>query len=780
MLLFIAMVGSVSAQQVNVDSYEKIVVRYETPQLTITSRLLAGQEMPLLSIEGYSLGGQVGAPALPMLPGTLVVPFCDNMVVEVANAVYDTLDAPGRALWPLQMPRSKSATADPEPRFDSALYATDAFWSMPLASVKPIGTSRDRNLAILTFSPVQVNPVAGKIVVCRSADVTVRFENPDVERTLDIYQRFHSPAFTAPQTLNALHTAKTIGDHSPLRMVVVAGNVTGINGNGTLQRYVDWKRKQGMLVDVFYTGNITAQAIADSIINMYNHATTDNPAPTFVLLLGDHQQLNAFRTKLTTSNSIMSSVVSSGEDYHYTDHYFSTITSDNLPDLYIGRLSATDTTTLSGMLKKTMLYQQYAFPNDAYLGKAALVSGVDYGYVGDNGYEYSDPTMDYIARFYANADNGYTEVNYYKNNTSFAPTGVTVTGSSQANGTRYALINKYNQGMGLINYSAHGLANAWHEPSFTNNHANAMTNTNKPSFVIGNCCLSSKFYNTTCLGEAMTRRGENAGAVTYIGGVNLTYWEQDFHWTVGVRNNITNNMNTNYNALKLGAYDQLFHTHNEARDKRAVTAAAMLQAGNMAVNSTANNGGWYSDMTDYYWEIYELLGDPSILPWLGQAEDLPFSSSQQQQCLNITTAPYAYVALIDSTDLTLLSAGFANQSGTLCLNIPENVETGAFISVTSAGHKPFFQGFTKSHVGIGSVASADITLTPNPAADRCIVSAEGLRQVELLDITGRLLSTATTQADSHTLHVSDLHPGVYLLRIHSQAGIAVKKLIVSK
>ena len=333
--------------------------------------------------------------------------------------------------------------------------------------------------------------------------------------------------------------------------------------------------------------------------------------------------------------------------------------------------------------------------------------------------------------------------------------------------------------MGVIAYSAHGYVGSWYSPQFNKSNANNMQNSGKPSMVFANCCLSSQFHNTTCLGEAMTRRGDNAGAVAYIGGVNLTYWENDFHWAIGVRNNISATMNTDYNSQRLGSFDQMFHTHGETAAKRASTAAAMMYAGLMAVNSTASYDSWHRDMADYYWEVYELLGDPSLLPWLGRAADMPLTLEQQGSCLRLATAPYAYVAVVDSATMTPLTAAFADQYGNLCLDIDPSNCPPAFFTITAAGHKPLQRPLSQVPVGIGEVPSQVLSLFPNPATDRVTVEAPRMQRIEVIDIAGRPLISRKASGDRMEIALGHLPSGLYWVRVQMADTVEIKKLIIN-
>ena len=104
-------------------------------------------------------------------------------------------------------------------------------------------------------------------------------------------------------------------------------------------------------------------------------------------------------------------------------------------------------------------------------------------------------------------------------------------------------------------------------------------------------------------------------------------------------------MSLAYNSQNLGAYDRLFHTHNEPLTGMATTAGKILMFGNAAVQSSN------SSLKDYYWEIYHLMGDPTLMPWMGRADN-PYVviSANGSTSLNVRTIAGAYVAVVDPTD----------------------------------------------------------------------------------------------------------------------------------
>ena len=61
-----------------------------------------------------------------------------------------------------------------------------------------------------------------------------------------------------------------------------------------------------------------------------------------------------------------------------------------------------------------------------------------------------------------------------------------------------------------------------------------------------------------------------------------------------------------YAGTGVGAYDGVFHDNGEAEDLHYVTNDALIFAGNLAVQEAG------SANTQYYWNIYNLLGDPEL------------------------------------------------------------------------------------------------------------------------------------------------------------------------
>ena len=750
------------AQQVMEDNFQRLKVHYKIPELRVS--VDTSHVYSILSIDGYTSGGKVGTPSLPQLNSMITIPFCKEIEVVVENAVYDTVALPvNTTVMPMQPSRSKSDTSRHSIVVDETVYRTPGYYG-DVAGVEYVGIARDRSLATLTFSPVQVDLQGNKAVICRSADITVRYIAPDEQATVSYFQRYNTPAFSVGPTLNTLNLSKYVSNATPVRMVVLAHSSLHCQ---KLEQFFDWKRSQGYRVDVFYIDQLTMTApstIAAMVKNLYTNATSEDPAPAYLLIVGDVAQVPSHNSRLGSSGYISSN--------HITDLYYVSWTDgDKVADCYQGRFSATDTNTLGGIVDKTMLYEQYAFEDDSYLARAVLVAGVDGGRYGDYGYTHADPAMDYIAKTYINTSAGYDTVVFYKNDTSIHPDAVVLTGCSQDRNCESDLRAFYNTGAGWINYSAHGDWDGWSDPVFSIYQVAQMTNVNMPSFMIGSCCLTNKFEKNSCFGETLLRRGDNAGAIGYVGGSNYTYWNEDFYWAVGVRNNINGSMNASYDARRPGVYDRIFHTHDESLAMSIATAGQVVYYGNMSVQ------GSNSDLKDYYWEIYHLMGDPTLMPWLGRAREPYAEIAVVAGVVTVNTDPGAYVAITNPADSNrTVAAVFVDTTGVA--TIEGSYDPNYRISVTAQNRKPYSQPLGSMGVPAPSMSAVQLSLYPNPAVGACVVTCDGMRSLQVINAVGQQVKSLVGTGSQAVVDLDGLAPGVYFLRASTQNGVATSRLVV--
>lgn len=526
----------------------------------------------LYSPEFY-FGGAYGAPQLPIYTKIVQIPFGADFRVEVKgydSKVYNLAD---HGVSNLIFPRQPSAPKDGSEVpfvYEKSSYISKGYNGLQLASFEEIGTMRHMRLALLTIAPVKYNPVENRIVVYNNIDIDVVLTGADVEKTRNAHENLWSPAFASVESMIETPASLKFGKRNTKEGYVIVADPAF---KDAIAPFAAMKAEKGFKVQVAYTDQFGAgtemrEPLKAYLHNLYNNPTADMPAPSYVLFVGDHNNLPAFSGQ---TNS------------HITDLYYAAVTpGDFLPDMLTGRFSAQNLEQLMPQIEKTMEYEKGQFADDSFLKDVVLVAGWDRTWARSHGW----PHINYGTKYYFNADKGFKNVTVYLS-----------AGSHQ---NEAEIVSAVSKGAAYVNYTAHGSPTSWADPSFSIAQINNLGNKGKYPLVVGNCCITNKFELATCFGEAWLR-AKDAGAIGYIGGSNNTYWDEDFWWGVGLHSIVKPN-NDGVPPLKektgVGAFEAMF--------ENGASHAAFMLAGNLAVE--ASN----SSRKQYYWEIYHIMGDPSI------------------------------------------------------------------------------------------------------------------------------------------------------------------------
>ncbi|HSN50572.1 MAG TPA: C25 family cysteine peptidase, partial [Bacteroidales bacterium] len=277
-----------------------------------------------------------------------------------------------------------------------------------------------------------------------------------------------------------------------------------------------------------------------------------------------------------------------------------------------------------------------------------------------------------------------------------------------------SLIKLINKGVSFLNYTGHGDEMGWLHVNFKSPDVLTLDNKNMYPFVISNACRTSQFNFANTLGIRMVLTASK-GAIGFIGCSNDSYWDEDFYWAVGPG---TISSEPKYSESGLGAYDRMFHTHGETPSDWYFTMGQINFAGNMAVS--ASN----SSRKKYYWETYNLIGDPSVIPILGKPQPftiaLPDTLPNGIKLLSLTTDPFSYVAVSHLN--TLWDASYASASGSVSLDMPGLSNDSCLVVITGQNKIPviktiYFSNIKKEYVDLGSISINDSLGNNNHLAD---------------------------------------------------------------
>jgi len=659
-------------------SLQRLVIDYSIKELQLSETANFTQ----LSIDGFGGNNDVGRPELPYLGSLITVPIGATVRANFLSTKVENISLKERGfthpIYPAQPSYSKSQNMSLVTfQHDLASYQKADYQSdySPFTFAE-VGFSRGYRIFEVVFTPVQYNPVDNSIKIYSQLTVELDFLNADLYETEYQRERTWSADFEAvyegmllnydpPRTRDTLM-------RTPTKYIIICYP----SFETAMQPFVEWKRKSGFEVTLVTTAT-TGTSSANIKTYMQNLWNSSSPTPTYLLIVGDTGQIPAF------ANSM-------GSDPHVSDlSYVRLQGTDYLPEMYFGRFSANNLTELQPYIDKTLMYEKYTMPDPTYLRNSLLIAGVDNSYAT----RYCNSLVNYLLNQYFNSNS--------QNHTYNTPNSYLHPSSgNQATTIR----NQFSNGVGWANYSAHGDTDRWYEPSFTNSNVNSLSNSGKYPIAIGNACLTNAFDTQTSFSEAMLRAA-NKGAVIYIGGTNYTYWNEDWCWAAGNKSAPSNGSAVSYSSSSLGMYDKLFHTHNENTSDWNVSVGAMVYVGNAVVQSIS------SSFKSYYWEIYGIMGDPSLIPYLGlpsaNSAQYPTQITTSQNSISISNAG-AFARIAISRNGELAGAVIADASGSATLSFTPFSNNGtADLVITAQNKQPLI-----TTIAVGNGVTSGLIISP--------------------------------------------------------------------
>ncbi len=598
-----------------------------------------------VDIPGYYHSGETGSPSLPRYSRLFEAGRAGVVriiIEEIDSVLYDLHQLGVEGLIVPSRPPARKGEAVPVLQPDTTLYNLDAWIGGPLVTVEYEGRMRGLSISNLHFNPVRYNPVQGKLKVYHH--IRCRIEVPEPETGRPIPGR----AFSAIQgrvvrQIPEKHT-KAIRAEEPMTLVIVSDTMF----REELRPLVRWKVRKGFrVVEAYLQDSLvgrTRESITAYLKALYLHPPEGLAPPSFLLIVGDVEQvpLSRYRGQVT--------------DLYYAEYDGE---EDYIPDVFYGRISVSTKEQLQGVVEKVLEYEQYRFPDPTFLDESVLIAGVDGGYANS----YGNGQINYAHDHYLNSGNG-NQVHLFPYPES---------GSSDQD-----ILDLVSGGVGFVNYTGHGEYDRWNDPFFHKSDIEDLQNTGSYPVMIGNGCETNVFTVDECFAEALLR-APGKGALAYIGCTNESYWDEDYYWAVGV-GPVT--QHPGYEDTSPGFYDKVFHSHDEPYLLWTPSLGEMVFGGNMAVQQSSTT------LKKFYWEIYQLAGDPTLVPWFRQpgVQEVvwPRSLPRGATRIDVSCAPDSYLAL--SMNGILLDALHATGGGYATLLIPDTISAGTLDLVVS-GHR---------------------------------------------------------------------------------------------
>ena len=669
---------------------QSVIINYSISELNVESFVNSSGSFYRISIPGHIPSTVPGKPELPVFSRLISIPNGSGFRIKISDVRSTSINPSGKKIEGLLFPVQESETKNiqqskPEFKFDKATYASRGLISSDTVSIEMLGTVRNNRLANLYISPVRYNPHSNRLEVITSMKIEITFSNSGsaISKSLSTQSALFNESLNKGM-LN-FNPGQVIPGYSdqPVKMVIITDSAF----RKKLEPFFRWKTQKGFKLKILYKGTNLAgddyTHLKDTLTKIYRAGTVNDPPPEYLLIIGDINRIPYY---------------GSGGSGNITDLYYGEFdgNGDYIPEMYIGRIPVADTTELKTAVNKIIQYEKFQFADtNKFYSRAIVSAGYDEGYAG-----YMNGQVRYATSNYLTKSNKIDEFHFYY---------------PQSYTAKDSLIKLINKGVSFINYTGHGEALGWlHLNIKSPDIQQSFENKNMYPFVISNACRTAQFNLPTSFGTRMLLTADK-GAIGFIGCSNDSYWDEDFYWAVGQG---TISSDPTYETKGLGAYDRLFHTHGESPSDWYFTMGQINYAGNLAVS--ASN----STRKKYYWETYNLLGDPSVIPIMGKPAlyniSLPDTLPNGIRSLSLNVDPFAYVAVSHSD--TLWDASFASNSGAVVLDLPGRSNDSCLVVITGQNKVPLiktihFSNITKEFINLTGSSINDSLGNKNNLAD---------------------------------------------------------------
>ncbi|MBN1755344.1 T9SS type A sorting domain-containing protein [bacterium] len=312
---------------------------------------------------------------------------------------------------------------------------------------------------------------------------------------------------------------------------------------------------------------------------------------------------------------------------------------DYLPDIMVGRLSLVNSGQVAEFCRRIVNYERFNWTSSSWANAACFAA--------------SD---DWMHWFVAEGTHRYVIQNW------LGPIGMTCDSIwAHSGGSGADITTALNAGRTILNYSGHGYEHGWAGPDYDAGDIAGLSNSEEYPFVISNACLTGTYSEDECFMESWIRQ-EQKGAIASLGASNSSYWDED-------------------DVMERAMFDAIF-------EDNYFLLAGMIQQGLLAVNSSYPGSG------EYYFDMYNLMGDPSLAIWLGIPEPIEVIHPERIPCIcsivEINAAiENALVCITNDRDIHV--AGYTGPAGVAELEIPASTPGDSLIlTVTHYNKFPYY------------------------------------------------------------------------------------------
>jgi hypothetical protein len=600
-------------------------VRFDLPDYDLTTETHAGTEYQRITVPGAACLNEPGLPELPVLSTLIAIPDHGSAYVELVGSRSSVL----RDVTPYPF-QEEGLPAGSFAR-DEEYYRGGRQLPDQLLRQSEPQIMRDFRLIQVQVQPFVWDARTHELAVHEQLTLRVRFTDEPGPNELD-GPRTISPGFDKVYSsliLNYADHRNGMFVHTPPRIVLLHGAFNDPLYLSLLDSFALWKRQKGAEVQVVSTA---VAGTSNTEIKTYLQGLYDDPQtrPDYIILIGD----------VTGSFPVPGWNTSNG----FGDYPYQLLAgTDQLGDVFIGRISAENTSQLNVIMAKVYAYERdINVDNAQWLNRMLLTADTLY--------------------------DGLSVVNlsYYIRDISLAHNpDYTYTMLCQNSPNPTAMNAAINQGVGIFNYRGYAGMSGW---SVSENN---LVNVNRLCHAVILTCNTGN-YDATGTTEQFIRVGTAAapkGAVTAMG-----------MWGSGTA---TMPNNALCGAIHDGIFTQGMRTMGEALLHSKLQFSRLYGISNPSMCASFTQ--WCNLMGDPTVEVY--TGIPNVF-----STDAPASLPAGTNSLELSVTDQedfpvegacATISMINGAGTTILGRGYTDGSGSVHLSFSANATDGSIVLTVS-------------------------------------------------------------------------------------------------
>jgi hypothetical protein len=616
---------------VSVDEREdRIEINYIFPGFTVgdAEEQIDDQTLPFkeIGISGAGFVSESGKPLLPSFGRFVQIPSGCDFKVSVKKGKPVKYD--GILVTPAQEEATDQAGETEGFEYDAEAYQEDSLYPTKVLDVSGPQNLDDYKVLLIHVRPLQYNPAKQQLVGYSNIRVTIKLIAREVDQQYTDEFPLIDPAANREGFGNlVLNPRRRIAERIPVGRIpgpivlIPRGPEYLIIYDNKLksaaERLADWKNRRGLITEI-----VSIDTVGNSVAQIKEYIRGRRSILLsrlrYVLLLGD-----------------VASIASEERSGNTTDHYYFTPRDpDNTSDCVLpwisgGRIPVNSLDEANGVIKQIIDYERNPPGDPNYYRRMTFAAFFQDDSPQDGRADRAYmKTMESIREHMISlgfaVERVYVSNNpnprQYKDGTA-VPAEVRNAIMEGGDATDM-LISETSEGQLLVGHRDHGSEAGWAHPSFSKVHIASISSSN-PSIFYSINCLTGRFdYNPSdCFAEAILEF--NGGAPSLIAATELSgTWRND------------SLMKAMFDAMWPGAISTFPGT----------TASYAVK--NNRLGDILNYGKSYllvahgtNDGVKAHFEIYHVVGDPTLQLWAEEPAPIRLSASILRNNLNIYINP---------------------------------------------------------------------------------------------------------------------------------------------